>query len=304
MDQNKNPNCHICGSTSSFLMNKEEYPLYKCPKCGLVFLYPMLDESYLKDEVYSAKSGYQGNKKGDLHESMLPDRFDRILNFIGNAKDKKILDVGASNGEFLYLARKNGLDVYGVEINPKTANAGIRAGLNIFIGFLNDAKYPDNFFDYIHLGDLIEHVSDPRSILKECRRVLKSDGRLIIRTPNLDCSWARITFIFYRLFGTPWSVVTPPHHVYQFSFSNLNLLANQNDLIAEHYWFEKPPPLMYELGSLHLIRRYKKSRKLSDLIFAYFSFGLYAIFHFMDSLLTPFKKKDNSMTLIYRPKSK
>ncbi len=299
MKQDK-PSCHICNSETSFFMYKEEYPLYKCPKCDLIFLHPMLDATYLREEVYSYKSGYQGHRRGDLKDLPPTNRFDPVFNYMGDVRNKKVLDVGTSNGEFIYLLRKKGADTYGVEINTKTANAALRAGLNVFVGFLEEAKYPDNFFDYVHLGDILEHVTNPRNFLKECRRVLKPGGVLIVRTLNMDCFWARATLFCYKFFKIPWSAVTPPHHLYFYTWSNMNELMSQLSYRLDYHLFELPPTLKYELGSLHLIRRYKKSRKITDLIFAFFSFGLYVVLWNFDRLITPLKSKDNEVLAMYK----
>lgn len=283
------------------MLMKDGYPLYQCPECGLVFLYPMLEDTYLKEEVYSAKSGYQGHRKGDLELLPPTNRFDEVFRYLGeNVKDKKILDVGTSNGEFLYLLRKKGANTYGVEINTKTANAGLRAGLNIFVGFLEDAKFQDNYFDIIHLGDILEHVTNPRKLLTECRRILKPGGIVIIRTLNIDCLWARVTLRLYYLFGIPWSAVTPPHHLHFFSWDNMNQLLNQCGYKLDYHQFQLPPTLMYELGSLHLVKRYKKSRRLLDLSFAVFAFSLYTILWSADRLMTPLKNKDNEVLAMYK----
>jgi len=293
------PHCHICENESGYLMNKDGFGIYKCPDCGLVFVYPLPEDSYLKEEVYSAKSGYQGHRKGDLDNLPPTHRFDQIFYYLGEVKGKKILDVGTSNGEFIYLLRKKGAETYGVEINTKTANAGLRAGLNIFVGFLEDAEFEDNFFDYIHLGDILEHVTDPRALLKECCRVLKPGGILIIRTLNLDCFWGKATMMLYRSFGIPWSVVAPPHHLHFFSWNNMNQLISQLPFKLDYYQFELPPTLMYELGSLHLLKRYKKSQSLSDLVYMLFSFSLYTFLWSFDRLITPLKNKDNEVLAMY-----
>lgn len=294
------PQCHICHSESDYLLNKEEYRLYQCPKCGLIFLYPMLEDEYLKEEVYSAKSGYQGHRaKEDLANMPPTKRFDAILAYLGSASGKRILDIGASNGEFLYLLKKRGADTYGVEINTKTASAARRLGLNIFVGFLEDAKFSDNYFDIVHLGDILEHVTDPRKLLIECWRILKPDGTLIIRTLNMDCFWAKATLFFYRLFGIPWSAVTPPHHIHFFSWDNMNQLLDQCGFRLDWHRFEVPPALMYELGSLHLVKRYKKSRNVRDLLFAGFAFALYVVLWSFDRLMTPLKRKDNEVLAMY-----
>jgi len=44
--------------------------------------------------------------------------------------------------------------------------------------------FKDSYFDCIVAGELIEHLEKPEKFIKECRRTLKKNGRLIITTPN------------------------------------------------------------------------------------------------------------------------
>jgi ubiquinone/menaquinone biosynthesis C-methylase UbiE len=59
--------------------------------------------------------------------------------------------------------------------------------------------------DVVHAGELIEHLYSPDVFLRECRRVLRPNGWLIVTTPNL-CAWYnRLLFplgilpIFYEI---------------------------------------------------------------------------------------------------------
>jgi SAM-dependent methyltransferase len=56
--------------------------------------------------------------------------------------------------------------------------------LNVVQGDLKDASYPDAFFDYVHVNNVLEHVLDPISLLQECRRIIKPDGIFFLSVPN------------------------------------------------------------------------------------------------------------------------
>jgi len=59
-------------------------------------------------------------------------------------------------------------------------------------------KFPfdDNSFDLVSAFEVIEHIpDDPRSVLKEIKRVLKKGGHVYIGTPNI-CSFAKILRLF------------------------------------------------------------------------------------------------------------
>ena len=44
--------------------------------------------------------------------------------------------------------------------------------------------YEDKYFDYIVMGELLEHCEDPYEVIKEAKRILKDDGLIAISTPN------------------------------------------------------------------------------------------------------------------------
>ncbi len=57
-------------------------------------------------------------------------------------------------------------------------------GLTIFAGPLEEVALPDNDFDAVTAFYVIEHLSHPMPFLKECYRVLKPGGLLLLRYPH------------------------------------------------------------------------------------------------------------------------
>lgn len=294
------PLCIICSTASPFLLTKDGYDLYRCPSCNLVFVYPEPQNSFLKEKVYSYESGYQSNKRGNFSQ-VLPDvKTEKIISFLDSLDTKgKLLDVGCSSGEFMYHAGRRGFETYGVELNRRTAEVAQAQGLNVFNGYLADAKFSPGSFNVIFLGDIIEHVTSPDDLIRECTRILAAGGYIIISTPNLDCFWSDMTYRLYQWFHIPWSSLTPPYHLFQFSHNNLNLLMSRYGLLKKDIFYMRPPRLTYELGSLHLLKRWKTSRKIKDLFFMIFSFTCYTILYVVDILLGFFKQSDFSMVGIY-----
>ncbi len=293
--------CLICNSQTSFFLKKDGYSYQKCPVCGLVFVHPQPSELQLREDIYSERAGYQKHKKKDLSAIKENSHIKKILDFLAqNDIHGKILDTGCSSGIFLYFAKQRGFEIYGVELNELTAQIAIANGLNVKIGTLKSAQYADNFFDVIFLGDIIEHVPSPRALLLECQRILKSNGILVISTPNLDSFWARATFKLYMWFKIPWSVLTPPHHLFQFSEDNLKLFLKNNNFSFEVVWYRRPPPLKYELGHLHLLGKWKREKTFWNFLFMFFAFAAYTKLYVLDILITPFKKKDFGMIAIFK----
>ena len=96
-----------------------------------------------------------------------------------------------------------------------------------------DKKFPfkDNYAENIVAGELIEHLLNPHEFLKECYRVIKPGGRLILTTPN----------------ATGLQIITgkeSPYHYFVLSKKNLNLLAAKSgfkkiDIKYLHVFFKR-----------------------------------------------------------------
>jgi len=101
------------------------------------------------------------------------------------------LDCGAAGGHwFDKLSDLAGMDksrYYGVEWNPELANESRNKGLNIIHGDLNnDLPFESGKFTCVFALSVLEHLLNGCHFLKECRRVLKDKGTLILITPNIS----------------------------------------------------------------------------------------------------------------------
>ncbi|MGH7174937.1 MAG: class I SAM-dependent methyltransferase [Minisyncoccia bacterium] len=294
------PRCHICGTESAFLMRKDDYDLFRCPKCLLVFVHPQPTLEYLRTKVYSYESGFQKGRAQDVSKVPPSSRYVAMLELLTRLKPHaNVLDVGSGGGHFLYRAKERGFEVTGVELNKRVADSARAQGFAVYDGTVEEAPIAPGSFDIVVLGEVIEHVNAPRSLVRASARAVSKDGLLMITTPNLDCPWSKATFVLYRFFKIPWSSVTPPYHLFQFSANNLELLLSQEGFELKEAKYLPPPRLSYELGSLHLIKRFKKSRSLFDALYIGFAFALYIPLHALCQLLHPFLSKDFSMIHIY-----
>ena len=275
-----------------------------------MFVWPLPTGEFLKEEVYSEESGYQKGKAtedGSLQHSR---HTKHILNFLkpntyyprlrGQVTPSTLLDVGCSNGDFLVAVKKEGLEVAGVELNPRTGKQAQSRGLNVKVGTLTEAHYESEKFDVVHLGDVIEHVPDPRALIQECKRTLKHSGQLIISTPNTDCFWAHVTLWLYKMFNIPWATATPPHHLFLFNSNNLDELLSQCGFSRTTKWFEKPPRLLYELGNTHLWGKFKREKSFKNLSFLIFAFALYSLLYILNFIIGPFLGKNFGQIGVYQ----
>lgn len=127
----------------------------------------------------SKKEGYYNNIRYDL------------VDFIGKIdKQIKVLEIGAAYGETLYFLKQSGFasEVIGVELFKDENNFDKYKELDQFlfgdIQQLDLSKY-ENYFDLIILADVIEHIAEPLPILEKVKKLLKSNGTIIISIPNI-----------------------------------------------------------------------------------------------------------------------
>lgn len=99
-------------------------------------------------------------------------------------KGDNILDVGCFLNPNPYLkGYVIGCDIRYME-TPKNYLSFFQIDLN-----KENIQIKDKYFDSIILGDVIEHLENPSKMLRECFRLLKDDGRLIISTPHSSHYW-------------------------------------------------------------------------------------------------------------------
>ncbi|MDI6752203.1 MAG: class I SAM-dependent methyltransferase [bacterium] len=204
---------------------KRKIEAFICEECTAVYFEDYKkDRSYIYEDENYSPWGKEGETNEDIVALSKKETFKGYLFLLKRyiePKGKKLLDIGTGKGYFLEIAQRLGFEIYGVEPSgycSKTAQK--KFGENILCGKIEDAKYGDERFDVITMTDLIEHISSPRSFLKEVNRVLKKDGVLLLTTPNFD-SFTR------KLLGKDWFQYKYEHIVYYNKKSIFYLLEKE-----------------------------------------------------------------------------
>jgi 2-polyprenyl-3-methyl-5-hydroxy-6-metoxy-1,4-benzoquinol methylase len=55
--------------------------------------------------------------------------------------------------------------------------------------------FQDGYFDVVYMGDVIEHLTNPDFAINEVARVIKTNGFLVLSTPNLACWLNRLLLL-------------------------------------------------------------------------------------------------------------
>lgn len=135
------------------------------------------------------------------------------LAFLNALPPGRILDVGCGLG-FLLSGLNENWDKYGVEVSHFAGAHAAQWG-KIHVGELQDAQYPDGFFDTVVMHHVIEHVADPEALIREVFRVLRGNGILVLGTPDFDSGAA-------RRFGEKYRLLHDPTHIRLFTNESMH----------------------------------------------------------------------------------
>jgi len=133
----------------------------------------------------------------------------------------RLLDVGCGGGRFLRRMQKRGWQVAGTDFDEQvTRKVRARYGIETHVGDLPQCALPAESFDAITLSQAIEHLYDPKATLRECLRLLKPGGQLVMTTPN-PRSLGAIEF------GANWRGWEAPRHLHLFTVDALAALTRE-----------------------------------------------------------------------------
>ncbi len=232
-------NCNICGkktetglwASGKSKRNPEDstvYNIVQCKKCGLIYTNPRftlekLKEYYSKNYVDNRVSTAGKNKKRyDMYLIEVKQTMAIIKENFGN-ETIKFLDSGCSNGLFLQAMPEKGIKKYATEFSEDAAevaknNAKIK---KMWIGDLTEIDFGEQRFDVVHMRAILEHVRDPKKVLKKAHSILTDRGVLILSsTPNAGSFVA-------RLYKYRWALTKPEEHIYYYTDRTINTLFKQ-----------------------------------------------------------------------------
>ncbi|KKI00362.1 hypothetical protein EO95_13890 [Methanosarcina sp. 1.H.T.1A.1] len=130
-----------------------------------------------KEDMYNNKSCiYYSNIRWDIID-LIPEG------------DHKVLEVGCGAGNTLMKIKEvnKAKEIYGVEINKESIQENIRNINKVAIGNVEqiDPQFPEELFDFIIFGDVLEHLINPEEVLKKYLKYLKKNGIIIASIPNI-----------------------------------------------------------------------------------------------------------------------
>ncbi len=234
----KDRNCIICNKKNFFSafpfnthFNGKIFYYKKCSSCKFTKISPYPDKKDLS-KLYENKSYHE-----KFYSSIDTDNYRDSVNYLKKFLNfkTKLLDYGSGNGHFI-MAMDKIHKCYGVEYSLATIKKlkkKIKKAIFLDNKEINYKKY-NNFFDVIHLGDVLEHVIDPDYLLINLHKKIKKDGLLYLEGPiERNFSLVNLSIIF---FGNIKKFIIPnyknnfkPYHLFFCNFQNQLLMIKKID---------------------------------------------------------------------------
>jgi 2-polyprenyl-3-methyl-5-hydroxy-6-metoxy-1,4-benzoquinol methylase len=239
-------NCPLCGSVVKIRHPAQPgyrigmtFEILHCEGCDTSYVYPMDVDSTIYDAIYAYSEKITGYDRYTKYSKGVLE-VDDPLAYLSETEDvywsirscleriepgAKILEIGSGLGYMTYALRKKGYDAFGIDISKVAVdNARIRYG-----SYFEEADLADwstrkaGEYDMVLMAELIEHIPNPLEFLKMALNLLKSNGYLIVTTPNKS----------YFPPSMLWETDPPPVHLWWFSETSLRTLAKQLEFSIE-----------------------------------------------------------------------
>ncbi len=215
-------NCYLCKSPSfktrdGQVRDAPELKILECASCGLVTLDSV---DHIRSGFYE-QSGMHGAEPAPIEEWLKDTdwddqrRFDMLKPMLPN---KKVLDFGCGSGGFLIKAKNLAGVVEGIELEKR-----VRDHWKGLITIHPDAESSGiGRYDLITAFHVVEHLQDPRAMLKTLAGKLADGGRMVIEVPSSEDALLTLygSESFQRF--TYWS-----QHLFLFNAETLRRLAEQ-----------------------------------------------------------------------------
>jgi 2-polyprenyl-3-methyl-5-hydroxy-6-metoxy-1,4-benzoquinol methylase len=212
--------CNLCGRDDPrplfalrdyrLLVDNTEWNVVQCRSCGLGYVNPRPTTAEI--------ARYYPQNYFDHRDRQSP-RYQRQAEYVPGERGR-LLDIGTARGDFLDVMARRGWEVTGIEPFEKAGNPH---GMQIYSQrFPEECDLETENYDVITAWAVFEHLHDPLAAFRECARLLRPGGRLIVQVPNLRSIYSR------------WAKQEDvPRHLYFFSSKTLRAYGRSVGLELE-----------------------------------------------------------------------
>jgi ubiquinone/menaquinone biosynthesis C-methylase UbiE/rRNA maturation protein Nop10 len=202
--------------------------IVKCTDCGLIYSNPQPVPFDIQDHYGIPPESYWQENYFSTNDNYFQGEIKRLRTILDFKDGMKSLDIGAGLGKQMIALSKVGFETYGFEPSKQFYERAIsKMGISpdrLKLGMIEDVEYPENCFDFISFGAVLEHLYDPSESILKAMKWLKPNGIIHIEVPSSDWLIGKIVNLFYKLKMTDYvsnlSPMHEPFHLYEFGLKS------------------------------------------------------------------------------------
>ena len=123
-----------------------------------------------------------------------------LLDLVGS--NRRVLELGCSDGYMTRWMVDAGCDVTGVEVDPEAAEQARQWATEVVVGDLDSLDLEETLggrrFEVVLCGDVLEHLRNPTRALVAARRLLEPGGVVVASVPNVAHGDVRLELLAGR----------------------------------------------------------------------------------------------------------
>lgn len=246
---------------------KNEWRFVQCDQCTHIWLNP-------RPHIKELSTIYPPHYYAYDYESNISPLAVKGKKFLDSSKFNGILkhckpqvtsfcDIGCGTGRFLRLMEERGVKKernYGLELEDDSLKELRKDGFQVFTERVEDCdKIQNNSLDLATMFHVIEHVDDPKAVIKKVAQWLSPGGVFAIETPNIDSKDAK------QFKDSYWGGYHIPRHWNLFTKETLNMLLVDSGLelvdvkylTGHSFWmYSRHHTTRYEQGDIDGAKKY------------------------------------------------
>ena len=261
------PQCKLCRGATEHFIERGGYPIVRCANCG--FMFALLPagfapaDSYADDSYFSAKAAHGIADYDSLWNELLVHLYvPRLIRLqeLG-CTGGRMLDIGCAGGNLMVHAERLGWTTFGVELSGSMRQRASKLTGRPIYESISHAFDSGERFDCITMFEVIEHVDDPLSVMREVAGLLNPGGLLALSTPNCDSPEA--------IGGQPIDIwFIPPEHISYFGPRTITDCMKRATLSVlaidglEGVWRAQAGDTSFPPSLTRILRAWRKNKRL------------------------------------------
>lgn len=205
--------------------NGYDFEYLKCLTCASFICDPMPNESDLL-EMYG--TGYF-EEDTSSSEDISPRKFEEVIAFLRSRQPSVFIDFGCGDGSLLETVAQLGWTPIGIEFDPKHVE---QLSAQLPFEIVGHTDTPSELANVLHLGDVLEHLTELDEQLPRILSLLNDNGFLVAHGPlEANPNIFNFALSMSRRYKRNKITSIPPYHVILATTAGQKRLFERNQLV-------------------------------------------------------------------------